>query len=80
MTSMHRGGARTAAVVLLAATAASVSAVSAGAASAAPSHDPSSHNSYPTVPGFASLPIPAGVAGPAIDASQALSGIIYAGR
>ena len=77
MTPTRRGGARTAAVVLLAATAASVSA---GVASAAPSHDPSSHNSHPTVPGLASLPIPPGVAGPAIDASRALSGIVYAGR
>jgi hypothetical protein len=77
MSLIHRTGPRAAAVVLLAATAASVTG---GVASAAPSHDPSSHNSFPTVPGFATRPIPHGVAGAAIDASQALSDVIYAGH
>jgi hypothetical protein len=77
MSLIRHHGPRTAAVVLLAATAASVTG---GIASAAPSHDPSSHNSFSTVPGFATLPVPAGVAGVAIDAAQGLSDIIYAGR
>jgi hypothetical protein len=77
MSLITRNAPRTAAVALLAATAASVTG---GVASAAPSHDPSSHNSFPTVPGFATLPIPQGIAGTAIDASQALSDVIYAGR
>lgn len=53
-----------------------------GTALAAPSegpHDPTSHNSYPTVPGVASLPIPADVANEAADASVFLSDVIYAG-
>ncbi|GAA4737303.1 hypothetical protein [Actinomycetospora chibensis] len=74
---------RTLAGVAVGAAAVSTCMVGAGTALAIPPespNDPSSHNSYPTVPGVASLPVPAGIADGAIGASKIVSDVIYAGR